>query len=398
MKRFLSLLMIVFLLCSCNTVNTAKRNSDTVVDTGVWITYNEINNMLSAPSGFENEVALIAENCKNMKIKNVYIHVRSHCDSLFESDYFPLVKTVREKGFDTFEILLEAFHKVGIAVHAWINPYRVSTSTNDVNSLDVNSPAYKWLNDDNSENDINICYSNGIYLNPASAQVQKLVIDGIKEIIEKYDVDGIHFDDYFYPTVDTAFDEISYNKYCEATEKPLALADWRRANVNALISGCYSAIKSENEDIIFSVSPAASIDKNYNELFADVRLWVKNGYIDCIIPQLYFGFDYPQSEYKFENLLNNWKKVAELNSDVSMFLGLAGYKIGTDSLYDKEEWQTKDDIIAKQAEVCYTDALINGYVIFSYSSLFSSVELNTRQRENLFKIMEKYELLNEESL
>ena len=86
-------------------------------------------------------------------------------------------------------------------------------------------------------------------------------------------------------------------------QNPLPLDDWRRANVNALISGVYTAVKFHSKDTVFSVSPAASIENNYSRLFADVKSWIESGCVDCIIPQLYFGFSYPDDEYKFENLL-----------------------------------------------------------------------------------------------
>jgi len=398
MKKFLAILIMIFFLCSCNPVNTEKHNYKPTASSGVWITYNEINEMLLSANGFENEVNLAVENCKKTGTENVYIHVRSHCDSLFDSDYFPLKSSVKEKGFDAFKVLLDAFHKEGIAVHAWVNPYRVITSSNDIEQLDHNSPAYKWLKDDNKENDRNICFYNGIYLNPAEPQVQGLILNGIKEIIEKYDVDGIHFDDYFYPTTDAAFDEISYTTYCNATEKPLSLEDWRRTNVNALISSCYNVIKHKDETVLFTVSPAASVEKNYNEAFADVKEWVKSGYVDCIIPQLYFGFEYPQNDFKFNKLLDDWKKIAEQNDKVSLFIGLASYKIGTDSVPDSAEWKNNDDIIAKQAEICYKDSSVHGYVLFSYSSLFSNNELNIRQRENLLQIAQQYSLSKGEAL
>ncbi|MBQ3817301.1 MAG: family 10 glycosylhydrolase, partial [Clostridia bacterium] len=201
------------------------------------------------------------------------------------------------------------------------------------------------------------------------------------------DVDGIHFDDYFYPTSDTSFDEASFKKYSSFADEPLSLEDWRRANVNALISGCYTAIKFINKDIKFSISPMASLEKNYNELYADVKAWVENGCIDVIIPQLYFGFEYPESDFTFENLLVKWKDLIEPNSNVQLMIGLAPYKIGTETPADKEEWGECDDIIARQAKMCIKDQNISGYVLFSESSLFSENDLNKRQMENLLKII-----------
>lgn len=392
-KKIAVLLILLLSLCSCGpnisnykTENSVGKYSNTA-SSGVWISFREINSMLTSGDGFENELKKVVENCESLKIENVYIHVRSYCDSLYPSDFFPLISEAEVYDYDIFKKMLDAFHQSGIKVHAWINPYRVLTSSSDIEKLDSNSPAYIWLNDDNADNDINVCFYKGIYLNPAESEVRQLVIDGIREILSKYEVDGIHFDDYFYPTKDSDFDSKSYEKYKSVTANPLSVEDWRRANVNALISGCYSAVKYANKDVLFSISPAASLDKNYNEFYADIEEWIKNGYVDYLIPQLYFGFEYPQKEYCFESLLEEWRTVINKNTEVGLFVGLASYKIGADSEYDKEEWQNNTDIIARQARICYDDGLAQGYVIFSYSSLFSDSELNSKQREELIEFI-----------
>ena len=393
MKRLIITLVIIsFALTGCKLTDSGKNNnlfsleSNTKTDSGVWLSFSEINNMLESDKGFKAELYEVAENCEKLKINNIYIHVRAYCDSLFSSKYFPEISLLNSYDYDVFKEMIDVFHAKNIKVHAWINPYRVLTSSSDINSLNVESPAYKWLNDSEAENDINVCIYNGIYLNPAEYEVRELVINGIREIISLYEVDGIHFDDYFYPTTDPEFDKISYEKYKQGTKKPLSLEDWRRANVNSLISGCYTAIKFMNKDLVFSISPAASIEKNYNELYADVEMWVENGCADIIIPQIYFGFEYPSYEYQFEKLVKDWKKLMKVNKNVELHIGLATYKIGTEVEPDKKEWQKKTDIIARQVEICKEDAEISGYIYFSYSSLFDDAELNSKQRDNLLKL------------
>lgn len=384
MKRLICLIIcICVFLSGCshlkkdNNIDNNKSKSS-----GVWITFNEINSLLSSEKGFETELAETVQNCKELKIQNVFIHIRSYCDSLFKSDYFPLVQKAQGLEFDVFERIITAFHNADIKVHGWINPYRVLTSSDDINTLRQDSPAYKWLTDENPSNDKNVSIKNGIYLNPAEAEVRELVLNGVREVINNYKVDGIHFDDYFYPTTDADFDSQSYEYYTSQVENPLSLDNWRRSNVNSLISGCYTAIKSINPDIIFSVSPAASIEKNYNELYADVSHWIENGYIDWIIPQLYFGFNYPEEDFQFDNILRVWKNVSKNNPDVQLHIGLANYKIGSSEIYDKEEWTYETDIIAKQVKICCEDKNVSGYIFFSYSSLFSTEKLHSIQRQN----------------
>lgn len=398
MKKLIACLLVLLLLlagCSPENNNSISEEKEVlpyqnISAAGVWLSFSEINSMLKSEAGFKAEFDKVIENCKALKIGEIYIHIRAYCDSLFRSDYFPLISAARDIDFDAFQYITDVCHTYGIKVHAWINPYRVLTSSSDKEALDPESPAYKCLSDENTENDKNICLYNGIYLNPAEPEVRELVINGIREVLNRYEVDGIHFDDYFYPTTDPEFDSASYEKYRAETENPLSLSDWRRANVNALISGCYTAVKLYGKDIVFSVSPMASIEKNYNELYADVKTWVESGCVDCIIPQLYFGFDYPDKGYRFDNLLDDWIKLSKANTEVELKIGLAPYKIGTDTQADSTEWNTSDDIIARQAEICYKNGSVSGFVLFSYSSLFSDKELNTKQREKLVNITNFY--------
>ena len=241
MKRITGLILaVILLLCGC-TANITPEETDKgngEFSSGVWFSFSEINTMLNSDKGFKEEFSSALDNCVNLGIDEVYIHVRAYCDSLYPSDYFPLLEEAQRYDYDVFDCAVSACHNRGIKVHAWVNPYRVLTSSEDVSALDTKSPAYRWLNDDTADNDKNVCFSNGIYLNPAEYEVRELVINGLREIALKYDVDGIHFDDYFYPTTEIGFDNASYEEYKETSDNPLSLEDWRRANVNALISGC----------------------------------------------------------------------------------------------------------------------------------------------------------------
>lgn len=357
------------------------------ISNGVWLSYMEIRDLLKNPATFKNDFAAVLENCKTLRITNLYIHVHSHCDSIFESQYYPLTKEAQSYDYDIFEYMIKQCKKANIKVHAWINPYRVSATTEDVKTLPKTNPAYKWLNDDKSENDRNVMFFNGIYLNPTEPDVRTLVINGIREIIKKYDVNGIHFDDYFYPSTKASLDIESYEAYLGTVENPLKLSDWRRANVDILISDCKTAIKALNKKVIFSISPAASVEKNYKTYYADVAGWIEKGYIDEIIPQLYFGFNHTEDEFCFDNLLETWKKLCLKNKNVKLSIGLAAYKIGTKSKSDGTEWETNTDLLARQKQLCFDTDGVDGIVYFSYSSLFSNKKSNTAERNNLIKII-----------
>lgn len=372
------------LLCGCSAQHKNVRYAATDNDqyiTGVWITYSELDAMLKTED-FKASFDGCADKCAESNITDLYIHIRAFGDCIYKSAYFPM-REAAKKDFDVLEYIVEACHKRGLRVHAWINPYRIKTADEDISTLPAYGTVYGWLTDSDPENDKNICISSGIYLDPASAEVRKLIIDGIRETVSGYKVDGIHIDDYFYPTQAASFDSYSYEKYTSSSETPLSLADWRRANVNALISGCYTAVKFVNKDIVFSVSPAASISRNYDEYYADVSAWVENGCVDEIIPQLYFGFEYPDEQYRFNKLLSDWKSLVG-DSGVRLVVGLAAYKVATQQKPDVEEWGKTDDVLYRQVEVCRKEEMCSGHIFFSYSYLFSENEANVKARQNLF--------------
>ena len=390
MKRVCILIVAILTLCSCgNKPKVEHRDNTGFSSSGVWVSYSELNSMLTSERGFIEEFEDVLENLKSFKIENLYFHVRAFCDSVYKSEYYPLMSNAVSYDFDILEYVINRCHESGIKIHAWINPYRISNSLSNVEELDKLSPAYRWTHDQNTENDRNVCVYNGIYLNPAEIEVQKLVVDGIREILEKYDVDGIHFDDYFYPTQSEEFDRVSYETYINENTFPLELASWRRLNVDLLLSGTYNAIKHIKRDVIFSVSPAASVENNFQSLYADVRTWVDNGFVDAIIPQLYFGFDYPDDSFKFETLLTLWQDVCALNPDVKLYIGLAFYKSKPTLSADIPEWQQNGDIIKRQVELLDGNQNTDGYVYFSYSSLTSSEAEFKTQRESLTDYLKK---------
>lgn len=377
-------------LCACSPQsavsspdNTAQAAENGKI-TGLWLSYSELNAMLSGD--FSEQFGALLENCRSIGITDLFVHVRAFCDSIYPSEIFPKSSAAASYNGDLLRDITELTHKAGIRVHAWINPYRVRTADENTDALDGKSPAKIWLTDSDPENDLNVCFSNGIYLNPASEEVRSTVISGIREILSNYDVDGIHFDDYFYPTEEASFDEKSYSEYTSSAENPLSLADWRRAQVNQLISGCYTAVKFSGGDKIFSISPAASIEKNYNSMFADVKEWMKSGCIDWIIPQLYFGFEYPDKDFRFDRLLEAWRAV-KAAENVRLVIGLAAYKLGTDSSPDSAEWKNGEDILARQLRLCADSTY--GCIFFSAGSLFSENELNRRALELIKKEISK---------
>lgn len=162
--------------------------------------------------------------------------------------------TRKNPGYDPLKIMTEMSHKEGISIEAWINPYRIS-SGNSIRSLSKTNPARKWFSVQNTKRNI-LSYEGSLYYNPSSESVRNLIIQGVKEIVQNYNVDGIHMDDYFYPSfteknVTTAFDAPEYKQQqktnlsstdstsltsADKSSNEISLADWRRDNVNRLVS------------------------------------------------------------------------------------------------------------------------------------------------------------------
>lgn len=363
MKKILcSLLVICFCLCGCvkNDTPITEETPDASDTVGVWITAFELNEMLKSQKGFLKEFSNTLDFLEGKGVNCLYVHTRAYSDSYYPSDFYPLAAAVPE-NVDTLGIMVEQAHQRDMKIFAWINPYRISTSTTDKNT--VNNKIIGAVGEKNILTD-----GKGLYLDPSSDLVRRLIINGVREIVKDYDVDGIHLDDYFYPTADPAFDEASYKKYKETAKEALSLDDWRRANVNGLLSVIYTVVKAYDENTIFSISPAADIKGNYENLFADVRAWCDGGYVDEIIPQLYFGFEYPSEQFRFDALLTSWQEYLK-GTDVRILIGLPVYKNFTRPEADEAEWSKHGDIIPRQIAHIKENAKEVGYVYFSYSHL-----------------------------
>ena len=186
MKRVLAVLMCAVLLTGC--IQFEKKET-TKKQVGVWLTYSEVNSMLDGD--FKTEFQKLIKNCKALEINNLYIHIRAFGDSLYKSKYFPLNEKAEKYDFDILKYVITLCHKNGILVHAWINPYRISTVTQNVEEINNKSPAYLWLKDEIVENDKNVCFESGIYLNPAESEVRRLILNGVKIVIIMYSVNII---------------------------------------------------------------------------------------------------------------------------------------------------------------------------------------------------------------
>ena len=352
---------------------------------GVWLAYYEFRFQGKTADTFRNDAAKIMKNIASGGANAVFCHVVAHCDAIYPSKILPwsnsgdkAVPQGTDPGFDPLAILIEEAQKQGLQFHAWLNPYRVARGISDegeiYQTLAEDHPVRLWLTDSDKSNDncavaIDTDSGRELYLNPADTRVNHLILSVIREILDNYQVDGIHFDDYFYPTDSADFDIAHYTEYL-ARGGSEELAQWRRNNVSALISAVYALTHSKGR--VFGVSPAAAIsddntDRNYRKLFADIRLWAsREGYVDYIAPQLYFGYKYPKEEFRFPTLLKNWLAISR-HSGLKIYIGLGVYKQGREDA-GSDEWITDTDIIPRQTKDSLGKA--DGIILFSYSNLY----------------------------
>ncbi len=347
---------------------------------GVWLAIYEI-----APKGkstgeteYQKKVDAMMENLEKISTTDIFVQVRANCDSIYPSEYFKVYSPFEKDGkilFDALKIIINSAHEHKIKIHAWINPYRISST----DGVSENDPIFKSV----EKSDV---YENNkkAYLKPSSERARKLVLNGIRELLN-YEIDGVHIDDYFYPTNSEDIDKSEYTAYKNAGGT-LTLADWRRANVNSLVSSIYSLVKSAQGNKIFSISPGGDINKNYNTLYADVELWCSTaGYADMIIPQIYFGFENETQPYK--KCLDRWVSIKK-SSSVKLVIGLAIYKSNQTDEYagsGKDEWKNSDDIIKREVEYL-RQKNCNGFALFSYHHIFSNSDTK-KEVENLVRVM-----------
>lgn len=340
---------------------------------GVWVPYFSLSNGNTSMSEeeFKEHFDEILETAASSGMNTLFVHVRSFCDAMYPSEIFPYSDIFTGSqdiapDYDPLEYMIEATHNAGLEFHAWINPYRVQSSAND-SELNVNSPCYQWLNDNDISNDRNVIeYDGGLYLNPATSGARSLIIDGVREIVNNYDVDGIHLDDYFYMFTESEYDSEEYSKYADSINEnstALTLMQWRCANVNVLISGIYSAIKNIDENVIFGISPQGNMENDMN-MGADIYTWCsERGFIDYIAPQIYYNSE--NTLLPYEDTVESWQSIIT-NENTDLYIGLALYKAGGEE--DGGTWKSSDDIISKQIEFARsTDS--SGFILYSWEYL-----------------------------
>ena len=312
----------------------------------------------------------------------VFFQVRSMNDAFYDSSYAPYSRYLTgieggDPGWDVLGFMIEEAHKRGIEFHAWLNPYRVSNGTAS------KAAQLALLHDDNFAKQhpelVIIDNSGKLILNPGEPQVQAYIKNVIQELIVNYDIDGVHFDDYFY----------SYNGMNDSEDNATYLAtkldgqsldDWRRENINIIIEDIFNIIESYNDsndaNIRFGISPfgiwlsggdegsntSIYTLQSYKDQYADSKKWVEEGWVHYILPQLYWEFGHTAAP--FADLVDWWAELTEA-SNVDLIIGHGFYR------YDNDSWTDDNELLEQIRYISQYDSVV-GSAFFSYKTLLSS--------------------------
>ena len=383
MKKILVIIVLSIALISNIKLDrtSIKKEEET---RAIFVSYIELNKYIKG-NDYEiskRNIRKIIKNIKRLKCNTIILQVRSASDAIYKSNIYPMslniVNTEYDDYYDVLDYFIKESHKSNVKVIAWINPYRIRT-TCDKTTITEKNPAYKYL-------DTDIVYiNNGIYYNPSKQETEDLIVKGVEELLN-YDVDGILFDDYFYP--DNNIDKKDYEEHIKNNEF-IEEKNYRLNIVNKMIKRVYKTCKNKN--IKFGISPDGNIDNNYNKNYADVKSWLKsNEYIDFIMPQIYYGFynstrDYIKVTKEWENLIEN--------KDIELYIALAFYKVGMEDKYAKSgfnEWIDNDNIIMREILLSRNLKNYKGFSLFRYENIFNEeiyTKTSIKEIENLKKIL-----------
>ena len=331
---------------------------------GMFISYIELSKYLKGKSVSEGKQAIneMVSNVDDLGFTMILLQVRTFSDAIYDSSIFPWSATISSEegvspGYDILDIFIQCAEKKNIEVYAWINPYRIRGDT-DISDISTSNPAYQYLNTRVVE------VSEGVFFNPAREETRDLIVSGVEEIVKNYDVSGVLFDDYFYPS--TTIDSEEYEEY-QKSHSSISIDDFRLSQVTELIQRVYKVC--HRYGVLFGISPDGNIDNNYQKHYADVRLWGSSfGYVDFLMPQIYYGF-YNEAK-AFFSVLEEWESISK---KVDLLPVLAFYKVGMVDNFAKGgslEWIENDHIIMREVLLTRNLEQYQRFSLFRYDYLF----------------------------
>jgi uncharacterized lipoprotein YddW (UPF0748 family) len=309
-------------------------------------------------------------------MNGIVVQVRPSGDAFYPSRYAPwsayLTGTQgQDPGYDPLAFMIQETHKRGIEFHAWFNPFRVSMQ-NQLSQLAISNPA-------RTHPDWVVSYGGQLYYNPGIPPARAFLVASILESVKNYNIDAVHFDDYFYPypiSHQDFPDDATYHQYGATTFANKG--DWRRANINSFIHDLAINIKSAKPHVQFGISPFGvwrnkSVDptgsdtralSDYDNLYADTRSWIKQNWLDYIAPQIYWNIGFPQAAY---DKLVPWWAHEVTGTHVRLYIGQAAYKVN----HSTAAWAKPEEIPNQLAlNRCYSE--VKGSIFYNMKSLLAN--------------------------
>jgi uncharacterized lipoprotein YddW (UPF0748 family) len=312
---------------------------------GVWVSYLEYHSLFQGKGeeDFKAAAAVLLDDVKKRGLNTVIFQVRSHGDAYYPSQYYPWSRYVtgtygKDPGYDPLKLFLDLAHERELSVHAWLNPYRLA-SGEQLASLPEENLLRQWYQKEEYMREKDGYW----YLNPGNQEARKLIADGAAELVERYPIDGLQIDDYFYV--------IPPETYGHTEEEA-------RGYTTSMVQGLYTAVKEKNEKVLFGVSPAGNyleIPRSDTTQYTDLTVWcTKEGYLDYVMPQIYWALD--DEAAPFETVLKKWEALVQ-KGNVKLYAGLASYKFeGTKVMED-------------QLQCLEASGTAKGYALFRYGNL-----------------------------
>ncbi|GGE93778.1 hypothetical protein GCM10011383_00600 [Hymenobacter cavernae] len=362
---------------------------------GVWIATVENIDWPSArtlpPEQQRREYRRMLDAQQRNGINAVFVQIRPSSDAFYQSELEPWSKWLTgQQGkapspyYDPLPFLIEEAHLRGMEFHAWFNPYRASTdtATRRLASTHPFRQHPEWF----------LRYSGKLLYNPGLPAVRDYITQVILDVVRRYDIDGVHFDDYFYPYPEAGqaiHDELAFTQY---NPNGLKLADWRRQNVNVLIRDLHAAIQQNKRWVKFGVSPfgvwmnqnenpdgsATRAFQGYTGLYADAREWMRQGWVDYILPQLYWSSNFRSAPYPV--LVEWW---ARNHFDRHLYIGHGAYRMLENTKSDTT-WRNPRELPRQVRLNRSYPTDVSGSVFFSARSLMANPRNTTdslRQHE-----------------
>lgn len=363
---------------------------------------------------YKEEYLELLDNVEALNMNSVIFQVRPKLDAFYKSEINPWsVNLTGEEGldpkWDPLEWMIQETHNRGLEFQAWFNPYRVTTNKDEEKTKEEKLLELSAKNWARQNPDMVLEIDGRLYLNPGEPRVINHVNKSILEVVENYDVDGIHLDDYFYPNrkieeKDLAYTEeekITFTKYGKKFDN---ISDWRRSNTDKLVKKLSNSIRLYNlkneKQVQFGISPFGiwghkahhpmgseegvgsetpiTSQGSYDNQFADTRKWVKNNWIDYIAPQIYWTFD--QEAAPYGELVNWWADVVR-DTDVNLYIGHASYK-KWDPNNKELAWDNPREI-SNQLKFNSLYEEVKGSIFFRYKSLLKDEGINLVNNEFL---------------